>query len=121
MQIITEAVDAPVLPDITDVEPLSEADLPCIQEIAEVLKKHNAISRFGINLLHEHFAVAEDEILVEGTDVDKRVSITKPVKRAELAGVQMVGTSWRLDTGDVLMHCSCTKDYAGNHLHVHNK
>lgn len=53
------------LPDIDEVEHLSAADEPLMRELREVLGRHGAERRFGLMLLHEHFAIGEDEVLVE--------------------------------------------------------
>jgi hypothetical protein len=60
------------LPDIADVPRLDESDHACLDEIRTVLLKHHAIGRFGVHLVHKHFDVAPDEVLVEYTDIDAR-------------------------------------------------
>lgn len=40
---------------IDNVRPIDDEDLPCLNEIFEILKKHNCIDRFGVALLHKHF------------------------------------------------------------------
>jgi hypothetical protein len=96
----------PTLPDIDDVAPLSDADQPCLAEIREVLAKHGALDRFGVALLHEHFEVADDEILVETIDVETRTLTSRPEKIAELAEFRSVETSWRLDTPTAMARCT---------------
>lgn len=59
----------PSLPDINDVDPLSPADHACIEEIREVLLRRGCLQRFGLMLLHRHFPLSDDEILVESIDV----------------------------------------------------
>lgn len=93
------------LPDIDEVAPLSSDDFVCIAEIRKVLEKHDALTRFGVALLHSHFPVAEDEILLERTDVANRVQTVQPVKKSELKGIKHSGTSWRLDSNSTLMEC----------------
>jgi hypothetical protein len=48
---------------INDVTPLNEADASMVEEVIGVLARHNARDRFGLMLLHQHFPVAEDEVL----------------------------------------------------------
>lgn len=97
----------PVLPDIDEVEPLSDLDQPCLTEIRAVLVKHDVLRRFGITLLHEHFEVADDEILVETIDVETRTLTSRPEKIAELGDYNSVETSWRLDDDPIAM-ARCT-------------
>lgn len=95
------------LSDIDDVAPLSNVDKPCLDEIRAVLAKHDALQRFGITLLHEHFEVAEDEILVETIDAKTRTLTSRPEKVSELSNYNAVETSWRLD--DLTAMASCRK------------
>lgn len=43
------------LPDVDAVLSKTEADDELFRELAEVLKRHNALDRFGITLLQTHF------------------------------------------------------------------
>lgn len=85
-----------MLPDIADVPALGEADHTCLDEIRSVLLKHNAIGRFGVHLVHKHFNVAPDEVLVEYTDVDARTLHCQVEKRGlgPLASHQRIETMW---------------------------
>lgn len=56
------------LPDIDQVVPLGPDDPQLIHELRDVLDRHGALERFGITLLHQHFDVAEGEVLVETVD-----------------------------------------------------
>ena len=48
-----------VLDHIADVRPIDDSDAACLNEIREVLEKHNALQRFGVSLLHRHFEVTQ--------------------------------------------------------------
>ena len=76
------AMQRAVLDHIADVRPIDDSDAACLNEIREVLEKHNALQRFGVSLLHRHFEVAEDEFMLETTDEVKREHWVRPVKRA---------------------------------------
>lgn len=104
------------LPDISEVVPLGEVDQPMVDEIVAVLKKHNALDRFGLVLLHQHFPVGDDEILVESTDVEGRLQTTQPVKKEEITNLPCTETSWRLDTRKPTMACVCIR-YEDGHSH----
>jgi hypothetical protein len=89
----------------SQVEGISVEDQACFAELREVLARHNALSRFGITLLHEHFEVAADEILKEYRDEENRVLTIKPVKKESPEGQDVVYTSWELTTGQALLGC----------------
>jgi hypothetical protein len=96
MQHPKTAIDDSKMLPFKNVAPLSEADGPCIRELSEVLSKYNALNRFGICLLHEHFPIDPDEILVESVDEDARTMVIKPVKKTETEG-SFLETIWQLD------------------------
>ena len=60
------------LDKLTDVEPLNDADLKCMAEVREVLKKHGKRERFGVALLHKHFEMDDNEVLLEYSDHENR-------------------------------------------------
>lgn len=74
------------LPDIDVVAPIDDVDLAVLDEIREVLQRRGAINRFGIAVLHSHFDVDPDEVLVETVDRSTRTLTTQPMKTAEMAG-----------------------------------
>jgi hypothetical protein len=97
------------LPDITEAKPLDPLDKPLMDELVTVLRKHNALDRFGITLLHQHFPIPDDEVLVENVDTKTRTQTIRPLKKAELAQLNYTETSWRLDSGEPMMACVCVK------------
>lgn len=94
------------LPDISQAVPITDADKVLVEELTAVLEKHDALSRFGLTLLHQHFTVNEDEMLTEVVDEKTRTLTTRPVKKADLLNVAHKETSWRLDTGKPIAACS---------------
>ena len=56
------------LPDVDTPLPKTEADDKLFRELAEVLKRHNPLDRFGITLLHTHFPIKDGETLLETSD-----------------------------------------------------
>jgi hypothetical protein len=98
------------LPDISDTKPLTANDRACLDAIRDVLERHDCLGRFGVNLLHKHFEMAEDEILVEQVDQEGRRLVTAPVKVA-LVEVEMptaYETQWhwqRSKAGQVIQVC----------------
>ena len=106
------------LPYIDDVKPLSPEDEACMAEIKDVLMKHHRLQRFGLCLMHEHFQVAEDEILLETCNLEKRTLMIRPAKRAALQNVKRIATNWRLDSPVAMAECiqCCTYDDDNKHI-----
>jgi hypothetical protein len=67
---------------IADVRPIDEDDAACLEAVRHVLAEHGALDRFGIALLHSHFDVADDEMMLETTDAELREHRVRPVKRS---------------------------------------
>lgn len=115
-QDLLRPVQMNTLPDISQVLPISEDDEKCLQEVEEVLRRHGVLSRFGIALLHTHFQIAEDEILLEECDVNNRTLVCKPVKISHLSE-KTIQTIWAFDKS---INKACTKycptDQWGRHL-----
>ena len=108
------------LPHISEVLPISEGDEACLQELKDVLRKHGCLSRFGVLLLHEHFPISDDEVLVESCDPATRTLVSRPKKSQELSGVDAIETSWRLDTEETLAYCkSKCVGKGADHKHIH--
>jgi hypothetical protein len=93
------------LKDINDIEPLNDSDKACLAEVRDVLKRHSKMARFGVNLLHKHFDLAEDEILVEFIDSETRTLVIKPVKKTEVGTV--METNWVLGDGESQAMLAC--------------
>jgi hypothetical protein len=110
----------PPLPDIDEVEPVAEKDEACIQAVRKVLEEHGALSRFGVVLLHEHFDIADDEIMMEFVDKESRTLTTRPVKAAEHDEEMSIQTSWRLDSRTGRQRCEryCQRPYGPNGPHI---
>lgn len=110
------------LPLIEDVEPFSEADRDCLAEIKEVLSRHNALTRFGIALLHKHYDLGEGEVLVESTDVPARTQITAPLPIVSLEGSSVTPTIIALGDEGATLGCYvvCVQAHDGSgHFRSH--
>lgn len=119
--LLTQATKWSEMPRINSVIEFSEADKDCLAEVRDVLKKYGNLDRFGISLLHTHFEVAPDEILLETTDEQKRTQIIRPVKKADLENrteFSPMVTAMRLVEGEhvAVQQCTCGRDKDG-----HNK
>jgi hypothetical protein len=93
----TNILLAPPLPDINEIVQYSESDKPLFDELYDVLRRFDALDRFGISLLHSHFELKENEVLLEETDRLSRTQLIKPITEEELSTISYIETSWRLD------------------------
>ena len=89
--------------DIDDAAPLNASDAACIEEIKAVLLKHNKIKKFGLTLIHSHFPIGEDEILLEKVSKSKRTLTITPVKLTDVGNA--VETQWSLDESAAILAC----------------
>jgi hypothetical protein len=113
----------PPLPNINDVDPLRPADYACMEEIREVLLRRGCLQRFGLTLLHRHFPLGDDEVLVESVDVQNRVITQVPKKAAFVrTGIE---TAWRFDMFKETQRCetlcevACDYDGVAYHCEDH--
>ncbi|MFG2294280.1 hypothetical protein [Streptomyces sp. NPDC048603] len=60
------------LPRFEDAECLGPRDAEFVRDLVAVLEKHGNLDRFGLCLLHDHFPLGGDEILVETNDPQSR-------------------------------------------------
>ena len=98
------------LPDVDKVPKFSDSDAECLRELRDVLKKHNQLERFGIALLHKHFEIADDEVLFETTDVDKRTQYIRPVKMKDYIDrkdMTIMATCLKLVEGEPITQLRC--------------
>jgi hypothetical protein len=87
-----------------------------------VLERHGAASRFGVMLLHRHFALTDEEVLLETCDVVSRTLTSRPRTRDRFLGGTVVETSWRLDSPTLLQECqsTCFTPDTGGHQRDHS-
>tara|TARA_R110002126_G_scaffold183084_1_gene331652 strand:+ start:208 stop:570 length:363 start_codon:yes stop_codon:yes gene_type:complete len=102
---------------IADVKPIGDYDSECFEDIRKVLQKHNALSRFGITLLHSHFDLEEDEMMLETTNLEKREHWIRPIKRAllELEGITAQTTVVTFNENGYNQGCGCDPRSTGHH------
>lgn len=105
--------------DIDDIESVNASDLDCLNEISCILKKYNKQSKFGLALLHKHFDLESDEILIESTDIKNRTLTTKPVKLENLLEGSYMETIWSFSENmELNQACKkyCPTDSNGKHF-----
>ncbi len=102
--------------DIDDVKPIDESDSVCLEEIRDVLERHDRLDRFGVTLLHKHFDLGDDEILLETTDVGQREHWIRPVSQSALrdAGIEARTTMVSFDKDGYRQVCVCSQDNSGH-------
>jgi hypothetical protein len=104
-------------PDISEIEPLTERDAECFRELRDVLKKYDALGRFGVSLIHKHFEIAANECLVETIDVERRTLTVTPVKKESVGDA--IETQWRLSDGAATFVCDQQCVYNNGHANRH--
>ena len=92
-QIVMQPMQWGHIPDVHDIEPLSERDADCLLEIRDVFMRHGVLDRFAISLIHKHFDIASTEQMVEFTDPKNRILTIKPVSDNE--ALNTLETTWR--------------------------
>lgn len=110
------------LPHIDDVAPFSDADRACLDEVRAVLDRHGMTNRFGVCLLHQHFPIRDDEVLVETCDEEERTLTLRPISKDSLPFHSVVETVWRFDRPGASAACwkACVADGpAGSHRTKH--
>lgn len=105
------------LSHIADVPPIGDVDEPCLSEIRDVLEKHGNLHRFGIALLHNHFDLSDDEIMMETTDLEKREHFVRPMKKSEIEaqGITAQSTILTFDEHGYNQYCGCDPRASGHH------
>lgn len=118
--LVMQPMEWATLDDIDDVEPIGTADADCLSELYAVLKRHGKHERFGLTLLHKHFPINDDEVMLEHTDTQGRRLELRPAKKDSAEVARSVQTSWRL-TGDAstetntACYVRCVRNIHGNH------
>jgi hypothetical protein len=111
--------------DIDEVQSFDpKTDQPLFDEIKAVLRKHGALHRFGITLLHKHFDVYEGEKLVECCDEESRTLTLRPVRNVLKKDESYVETNWRFDVDSTFANQLCFADclkMGKTHKEIHKK
>ena len=110
------------LKDLSDVDPLRPDEIEVLRDLRAVLARHGALDRFGVHLLHKHFDLAADEILVETADPEARTLVTRPQPTTDDATT--IETSWTFGSDDDvakgLINCWLTcRQFGTMHMPAH--
>lgn len=104
--------------DLFDCAPISEADITCMKDVRAVLEKHGKLDRFALHLIHKHFDIAGDEILVEYSDASRREQFFRVEKANSETAKQATPTTWTLEGMEPMAYCVCATRQGG-HLGRH--
>ena len=107
------------LRDLRDVAPLDANDLACMAELREVLARHGRLERFALHLVHKHFDLADDEVLVEYSDPQAREQHLRVEARGCVALRDARPTTWLLAGPRPLVACVCAWRAGQGHLGRH--
>jgi hypothetical protein len=105
-QLRAEVPSPPSFPSLEEVPSLAADDLECFAEIKEVLKKHNKLDRFGITLLHSHFDMRPNEVLLERTNTEERRMVQEP-EIIDTCDITAIDTQWYLGQSMPLSLVKC--------------
>lgn len=99
-----------------DLEVFTDEDAACFKDIRDVLMKHNALHRFGMFLIHQHFEIADDEEMMECTDHDGRTLTIVPRKKSAIDRSVTVPTNWVFTTSEevAIACCTCARNENGH-------
>jgi hypothetical protein len=97
------------LPTFDEAVPLQLSDDQFISEFYNLLVRTGNTNRFGLTLLHDHFPIEPDEILMETHDKETRTLTLQPMKYADL-GDNVKITSWKIGAGEVTDLTGCAED-----------
>ncbi len=107
------------LPNIHDVPPLNDRDRACLDAVRDVLASFGCLDRFGVNLLHRHFEMANDELLIEQVDEAGRRLVTKPVTveivREQMPNAYETQWHWQRDASGALAQICVSRCFPGNY------
>lgn len=120
---IGQAIQWSRLPHMDEVAPIGDKDRAVLEELREVILRHGYGDRFGVCLLHRHFPMDPQEVLVETTDESARMSAIEVCRRGEVPSGSFIETMWHFVEGETNTGTECRLmcDYAGGHKRVHRK
>jgi hypothetical protein len=107
------------LQDLRQVAPLDGNDISCMSEVRDVLARHGCLDRFALHLVHKHFELRADEVLVEYSDPSTREQWQRVEPRASARLHDAVPTTWTLAAGPPLAVCVCAYRVDRGHLGRH--
>lgn len=80
----------------------------CMTEIAEVLRRHQLDGQLGVQIIHTHFPVAEDEVMFESIDESTRTQSFQPLPKHSLDPQDVWVSCWEPVSGRPILMCPRT-------------
>lgn len=81
---------------------LSNTEQEMFKEVFAVFDKYKSLTRtFGLQLVHSHFSINDDEVLLETNNEELRHLFVRPVKVTQLNKIPLA-TSWAKDNNGVI-------------------
>jgi hypothetical protein len=105
--------------DLHDTEPLSQADVECMKDLRAVLARHGRLGRFALHLIHKHFEIADDEVLVEYSEAANREQFFRVEKASSEVARHAIPTTWTLEHLEPTARCVCAWRATHGHLGRH--
>lgn len=99
------------LPNFMETHELTDHDEKCLEELQSVIEKYNLTGKFGVSLLHKHFEIEKDEVLLEKNDPVTRELTSRPIKVASNMEESYAVTQWRFDNGNRYGCSYCAKNH----------
>ena len=91
----------------TPLTPLNDNDANALQDISDVLFKHNADRRFGIRLLENTMTLNADEAYMETTDVEGRISMLNIIEANPDNLDNSMPTIWSFGNDEIKAMANC--------------
>ena len=107
-------------PFVKEVRPLSDDERATLMDVAALLQEKGLTDRVGISLLHKHFDLAADEVMVEEESQGSRVLTSAPAKVESLLGRSYLETNWRIEDGKLIPIGACATGMYGQHYGYKN-
>lgn len=108
------------LDDLHDLAPLNDNDVACMRAVRDVLLQFGKVERFALHLVHKHFDIADDEILVEYSNANTREQFFRPEKADSTNAKDAIPTTWILRDMEASALCVCARTENG-HLAKHGE
>lgn len=87
---------------------LSNTEIKMMNEVYQVFSRYrNQTREFGLQLIHTHFPMQEDEILYEVHNAEKRILTICPLKRSSIKNALATGWQFNNSNGQIEVNNLC--------------
>ena len=81
--------------DFGSADPISPADEAVLAELAQRLRSHGKIDRFGVRLIRNQLGLSEDQLLQETCDTAHRALHCEVTERGQVRSHKTIETTWQ--------------------------